>query len=358
MIALTMSCLLVNPAASLADAKSKDLVNILWGINNNDKLLGLIKETMLKGDDSLVAGLEKAEAQKISTILEQNFSAIRKHMLDYMANKGRGTALERAHNWLVTPLGKKISKMDLATKTLFIDPEAPLPVKAPEFSQERAGLLTKFERIAFATDNTLLAKTMEHFIYLQNHTRPPNKRFSDKELEQGAKLVAVKMGGITTQSMPFMFDRACSSLSLEEVTVYLNFLDSEAGKGYNDLLLDAYIDALSKTRPQALLELSKLFEDELSILSPYSKVALDDNKQRELMAMLIKRHGKATIIRAMLDARGGQMTIKYQDDQKEVFGRPNQDYVSLETLMLDLAKSGKDIRRFYQIVQKTLRATH
>ena len=351
-------CLLAAPASSLADAKTKDLVYKLWDINNNDKLLSEIKRTMISGEDNLIAGLDKTNAEKISKTVDENFVAIRKHMLDYMTTRGRATVLGRAHNWLVTPLGKKISKMEILPHSYFNDLEAGIPKKAPEFSKERASLLTKFERVMFAPANTFLSKTMEHFISLQNHTRQPDKRLSEKELEQGSKLIGVKMGSITTQSLPHVFNKNYGELSLEEVTVYLNFLDSEGGKGYTDLLLDAYIDALIKTRPQALLQLSKLFEDELSILSPYSKVKLDMDKQRELMSLLIKRHGKQTIIRAMLDARGGQMTIKFKDDEKEVFGRPNHKYVTLDTLMMDLTKSGKDIRRFYQIVQKTLRVAH
>jgi len=358
LIALTLCCLLVHPAPSFADNKTKELVYKLWEINSSDKLLNEIKKSLVEGEDSLVAGLDKTNAEKISGIVDDNFTAIRKQMLNYMVTNGRASVLERAHKWLVTPLGQKISRMELSTQSFFNDPEAGIPKKAPEFSKERASLLTKFEHIVFAPANTFLSKTMEHFIYLQNHTRPPNKRLSEKELEQGAKLISVKMSSITTQSLPHIFDKVYGPLSLEEVTVYLNFLDSEGGKGYNDLFLDAYIDALSKTRPSALLQLSKLFEDELSILSPYSKVKLDDKKQRELMELLIKRHGMQTIIIAMLDARGGQMTINYNGDEKEVYGRPNHKYVTLDTLMMDLSRSGKNIRSFYQIVQKKLRATN
>ena len=354
----TICCLLIQPVPSYADAKTKDLVYKLWEVNHNDKLLNEIKKSLVEGEDSLIAGLDKTNAEKISKIVDENFIAIRKHMLDYMVTNGRASVLDRAYKWLVTPLGQKISKMEISAQSFFNDPEAGIPKKAPEFSKERASLLTKFEHIVFAPANTFLSKTMEHFIYLQNHTRPPNKRLTDKELEQGTKLISVKMGAITTQSLPHIFNKVYGDLSLEEVTVYLNFLDSEGGKGYNDLFLDAYIDALSKTRPKALLQLSKLFEDELSILSPYSKVKLDDKKQRELMELLIKRHGKQTIIRAMLDARGGQMTIKYKDDEKEVYGRPNHKYVTLDTLMMDLTRSGKDIRGFYQIVQKKLRSSN
>ena len=91
------------------------------------------------------------------------------------------------------------------------------------------------------------------------------------------------------------------------------------------------------------------------MLSPYSKAKLSDAQQRQLMALLIKEHGKPIVIRAMLEARNGEMTIMYKGEDKEVFGRPNQEYVTLDTLMRDLDRSGKDIREFYKIVQKYLR---
>jgi hypothetical protein len=357
-IALVACSLVLLPLTSHANAGNRDLVYKLWQINSNDKLLDNIKKTLLEGEDSLVAGLEKSESEKISQIVDDNFVDIKQHMLDYMVKNGRASVLDRAHKWLVTPLGQKISKMELSTQSLFNDPEAGIPKNPPDMSKERASLMTKFERITFAPANAFLTKTMEHFIYLQNYTRPPDKRLTDKELEQGAKLISVKMGAITSKTLPHVFDKAYGSLSLEEVTVYLNFLDSEGGRGYNDLFLDAYIDALKETRPKALLQLSKLFEDELSVLSPYSKVKIDKKQEKELMALLIKRHGIHNVILAMLDARGGQMTIIYKGDEKEVFGRPNHKYVTLDTLMSDLDRSGKDIRRFYQILQKKMRSSY
>jgi len=239
---------------------------------------------------------------------------------------------------------------------LFNDPEVGVPISKDDLSQERAELQTRFGRLMYATVNTYLGGTLEHFMTLQNNTRPPEQRMTDKELEQQVKLASVKVGGITSQLLPHVFTRTFSELSLEELTVYMNYLDSEGGKHVTDLMLDAYLDALRKSRPKALLSLSKLFEDELSILSPYSKEKLTEAKQRELMDMLIKQHGKDTIIRAMLEARVGQMTIKTADDTKEVYGRPSHKLVTLDTLMMDLDKSGMDIRRFYQIVQKKLRS--
>jgi hypothetical protein len=238
---------------------------------------------------------------------------------------------------------------------LFSDPEAPIPVKEAEISKDRELLKTKFKGLMFTPANGFSEHTLAHFLTLQNHTRPPNHRLTEVELKQKIKISKVKLSSITQAVIPHAFDRNFGELSLEEVTVTLNFLASDAGKAFTDLALDAYAYAITQTEPKALLELSKLFEDELSILSPYSKKKISASKARELMALLIKRHGKSTIIRAMIEARHGQMTIVKNGEEKEVYGRPNHKLVTLDTLMKDLERSGKDIREFYKIVQEKLR---
>lgn len=334
---------------------NKDLVLKLWSANAGDALLENIKDSLITGEQNLLTGLEQKNTESVKKIVNDNFVDIKAHMLEYMTINGRSTQLKRAHNWLVTPMGEKVAKLKLLALDLFADPEAGIPVKEPELSPERVALQKRFEKLVFSNANTFQTATLEHFMTLQNQTRQPEQRWSDQTLDAQIKSASVKVSGITTQVLPHVFNRLYTDLSLEEVTVILNYLDSEAGRHYNDLLLDAYLDALKTTRPKALLQLSKLFEDTLSILSPYSKEKLTDAKQRELMALLIKEHGKATIIRAMIDARAGQITIKTADDTKEVYGRPNQDLVTLDTLMTDLGKSGMDIRRFYQVLQKQLR---
>lgn len=354
-------CLLGNASIGYSkeentDKAAKDLVYKLWEENAGDTLLENIKTSMLSGEQNLLGGLEAKNTDKVAKIVNDNFVDIRAHMLEYMTQNGRSTQLKRVQNWLVTPMGEKVAKSKLLAVEMFADPEAAIPVKQPELSPERAALQKRFEKIVFSNANTFQTATLEHFMALQNQTRQPEQRWSDQQLDQQTKSASVKLSGITTQVLPHVFNKLYTELSLEEVTVILNYLDSEGGRHYNDLMLDAYIDALKQTRPKALLQLSKLFEDSLSILSPYSKEKLSDAQQRELMALLIKQHGKPTIIRAMIDARAGQITIKTADDTKEVYGRPNQDLVTLDTLMTDLGKSGKDIRGFYQIVQKQLRS--
>ena len=355
--------LLLSVSASLAfasdatpDKGNMDLVLKIWKANDDDLLLSNIKTSLLSGDKNLLSGLTDTNVEKVKKIVDTNFADIKASMLRNMALNGRSTQLKRVYNWLETPMGQKISKQKLFAVMLFTDPEAGIPVKPPELSPERAELQKRFEKIMFSNVNTLQTATLEHFMALQNQTRQPDQRLTDVQLDQQTKSASVGVSSVTSQVLPHVFNRLFSGLSLEEVTVVLNFLDSEGGRHYNDLLLDAYIDALKATRPQALLQISKLFDDALSILSPYSKEKLTDAKQRELMALLIKQYGKPTIIRAMIDARAGQITIKTADnDTKEVYGRPNHELVSLDTLMIDLSKSGTDIRGFYKILQKQLR---
>ena len=355
-VALLNHAVLAHSADASPDKGNLDLVLKLWKANDDDLLLNNIKTSLTSGKQNLLSGLEAKNVQSVSKILDDSFADIRSHMQQYMALNGRSTQLKTAYNWLQTPVGVKIAKQDLFPQILFYDPESGIPVKPPALSPERAELQKRFEKILFSNVNTFQTTTLGYFMALQNQARQSEQRLTDVQLDQQVKLASVNVSGITSQVLPFVFDKQFSSLSLEEAMVLLNFLDSEAGRHYNDLLLDAYIDATKSTLPKTLLQISKLFDSALSILSPYSKEKLTDQKQRELMEMLIKQYGKPAIIRAMVDARAGQITIKTKEgDTQEVYGRPNHELVSLDTLMIDLSKSGKDIRGFYQILQRQQR---
>ncbi|MEJ2359968.1 MAG: hypothetical protein P8Z75_00875 [Gammaproteobacteria bacterium] len=332
------------------------LVKKIWNLNDDDLLLANIKTSIITGDKNLLNDLSQKQTASIKQILDANFAAIKTAMLEYMARAGRTTQLQQYYQWLDSPMGRKVSKMHLFAQMLFTDPEARIPVNPPQLSAARTKLQTRFINILFNVANSFQTATMEQFMALQNQTRSPEQRWSDITLEQQTKLATVNLSSITTQIMPNVFIRLFKDLSLEEVTVVVNFLNSETGRYYNDLLLDAFIHASRSTRPDALLQISKLFNGQTAILSQYSKVKLTEAKQRELMAMLIKQYGKPTIIRAMIDARNGEITIKTPDgDTKEVYGRPNHKLVTLDTLMTDLSKSGMDIRGFYKVLQNHLR---
>ena len=344
-----------SPATAANNIANKEVVLKLWKTVQLDVLLDNIKASMFSGNENLLDNLEAESAAKIKKIVNKNFALLKPHMQGYMIKQGSSTKLTTAYKWIATPLGQKISKLKIIPNGLFTDYEAPIPVKEPEISKERELLKTKFKTLMFGPANSFSEHTMAHFMTLQNHTKPPNQRLTEVEIKQKIKISIVKLSSITTATIPHTFDRNYADLSLEEVTVILNFLASDAGKAFTDLVLDAYAYAITQTQPTALLEMSKLFEDELSILSPHSKKKISPKKERELMALLINRHGKATIIRAMIEARHGQMTILKRGEQEEVYGRPNQKLVTLDTLIIDLGKSGKDIRQFYKIVQKKLR---
>ena len=353
-LCLLISCSLLSTPALTASNSNADYINFLWKSYNVDKLLGNMQSSMYSGENNLIGGLEKENADKIKAIVDRNYADIYKHMNDYMAKNGRSTLLVKSIKWFKTPLGEKLTNLNTIPNSLYVDPEAGIPTKEPEVSRERLGLKKKFEGLMFGPANAFVTGTHAHFMTLQNHAKQPNNRLQPKQLEQQIQLTDVKLRNITSQTLPFAYYRNYNELSLEEVTVLLNYLDSDAGRGFTDLLVEAYLDAIKVTQPSALLSLSKLFENELSVLSPYSKTKLTDAEQRQLMALLIKEHGKAVVIRAMLEARNGEMTIMYKGEDKEVVGRPNQDFVTLDTLMRDLDRSGKDIREFYKIVQKYL----
>lgn len=344
-----------DSAKAASNTANKEVVLKLWKTVQLDTLLDNIKASMFSGNENLLDNLGEESAAKIKKIVDKDFALLKPHMQGYMIKQGSSTKLNTAYKWIRTPLGQKTSKLKIIPNGLFSDYEAPIPVKEAEISKERELLKKKFKTLMFAPANSFSEHTLGHFMTLQNHTKPPAQRLSEIEIKQKIKISKVKLSSITQSVIPHTFDRNYGDLSLEEVTVLLNFLASDAGKGFTDLILDAYAYAITQTQPKTLLAMSKLFEDELSILSPYSKKKIDQKKERELMSLLINRHGKATIIRAMVEARHGEMTIIKKGEHEEVFGRPNQKLVTLDTLMIDLGKSGKSIREFYKIVQKKLR---
>jgi len=351
----TAILLMCQAGFAFSDAGNQSLVYKLWKLNDSDLLLDNIKASIISGEKNLLSGLTDENAAKVKKIVDEDFTEIKAQMLKYMAQNGRSTQLKSALNWLNTPMGQKISQRHLFAQMMFTDPESPIPVKEPVLSPERTQLQNRFEKIIFTDVNTFQTATQGHYMTLVNQTKQPEQRLSDVQLEQQIKSASVGVSSITNQVLPYVFDRLFSELSLEEVTVVTNFLDSSGGRHYDDLLLDAYIDAIKVTQPDTLLRISKLFDSTMSILSPYSKEKLTDAKQRELMALLIKQYGKPTIIRAMVEARAGQITINTPDgDTKQVYGRPNHKLVTLDTLMMDLARSGNNIRVFYKILQKQL----
>lgn len=352
---LFITCSFFSLPTFAAKNSNADYIAFLWGSYHVDYLLENMKASLYSGENNLIGGLEKTNTDKIKAIVDQNYVDINTHMKAYMAKQGRSTLLVKSIKWFKTPLGEKLTKLNTIPNSLFVDPEAPIPTKEPDVSRERLQLKKKFEGLMFGPANGFIIGTHEHFMTLQNYTKQPNNRLQPKQLEQQIQLSTVKLRNITSQILPFAYYRNYNDLSLEEVTVLLNYLDSDAGRGFTDLLVEAYLDAIKVTEPTALLSLSKMFENELSVLSPYSKAKLSDAQQRELMALLIKEHGKPVVIRAMLEACNGEMTIHYKGEDKEVVGRPNQEYVTLDTLMRDLNRSGKDMRDFYKIVQKFLK---
>ncbi len=352
---LLLVTIMALPMASQAKNSNKEVVIKLWNATYIDSLLENLKASIFSGRQNLLAGLAEENAKKVKLIVEKDFATLKPHMQGFMIQRGNRTKLAHALKWIETPLGQKIAKLKIIPQSLFSDPESPIPVKSPEISRERQVYKKKFEGLLFSPMTSFTEQTLEHFLTLENHTKAPNKRLQQKELVQKIKIAKVKVNPVIQQIIPHSFDRNFSDLSLEELTVTMNFLESEAGRTYLELLVNAYTYGLTQTTPKALLSLSKLYESELSILSPYSKKKISSAKERELMALLIKQHGKATIIRAMVEAKNGEMTIIKKGEEQQVFGRPNQKYVTLDTLIKDLNASHKDIRQFYIIVQKKLR---
>jgi len=341
----------------MAQAKTanKEVVLKLWATTQIDVLLSNLKESIYSGEQGLLNDLDKTNSKKIRKIVDRDFATLKPHMQGFMIQRGNGAKLNQALKWFSTPLGQKISKQKLIPLILFSDPEALVPAKQPDISRQRKRFKKNFETLLYSSVAMITNQILDHYLTLNNHTKAPGKRLGNKKLIQDIKIAKLRTSGQVQQILPHTFDRNFSQLSLEELTVTMSFLTSEAGKAYLDLLVDAFVYGLTQTQPTALLSLSKVYENELSILSPYSKKKISAAKERQLMSLLIKTHGKSVIIQAMVEAKNGEMTIIKNGEEQQVFGRPNKKYITLGTLMRDLGLSNKDIREFYVIVQKKIR---
>jgi hypothetical protein len=342
-----------TPAAALNT--NKELALKIWTLTNGDKTLSHIKAGLGGSESQMSLSIDKSMAEKIIAVLNQAFDPVPAQIQGYVAEKANPEQLTAIIKWLESFYGKKVREAEAKSQIQYNDLERNVPLKEPKFSKEREALYKRYERVALEATNKIITETVEFYLVINNSTKPPTERIAPKELEQTLKLNRVKMQSLTQQLLPHLFAATYRDLIVDEVKVYVDFLETPAGQSYLQLNSDAYVHALRKTRPEVLLKLAGIFEDELAVLSPYSKETFSEAKQNQLMVTMLKRFGKAALVSAILEVRGGQITILRNNQEQEVFGRPNQDFITVNTLMKDMRKAKLDIRRYYQLVQKHAR---
>lgn len=346
-----------NPAATPAKPPNTnlELAKKIWLLTNGDKTITHIKTGLGGSESQMSISIDKSMAEKIIAVLNQAFDPVPEQIQGYVAEKGDTEQLTAIIKWLESFYGKKVREAEAKMQIQYNELERTVPLKEPKFSKEREALYKRYERIALEANTKFIAETVEFYTVINNSTKPPTERIAPKQLEQMLKLNQVKMNSLTQQLLPHLFASTYRDLIVDELKVYIDFLETPAGQSYLQLTTDSYVYALRKTRPEVLLKLAGIFEDELAILSPYSKEALSEAKQHQLLVTMMKRFGKHALIGAILEVRGGQITILRNNQEQEVFGRPNQDFITVNTLMKDMHKAKLDIRRYYQLVQKHAR---
>lgn len=342
-----------NPAKPLV--ANLELAKKIWQLTNGDKTITHVKAGLGGGESQMSISIDKNMAEKITAVLNQAFDPVPEQIQAYIAEKGNPEQLTAIVKWLESFYGKKVREAEAKSQIQYNELERNVPLKEPKFSKEREALYKRYEQIALESNSKIITETLEFYQVINNSTKPPTERVAPKQLEQTLKLNQVKLNGLTQQLLPHLFASTYRDLIVDELKVYIDFLETPAGKSYLQLTTDAYIHSLRKTRPEVLLKLADIFEDELAILSPYSKEVLSEAKQNQLMVTMLKRFGKHALISAILEVRGGQITILRNNQEQEVFGRPNQDFITVNTLIKDMRKAKLDIRRYYQLVQKHVR---
>ncbi len=346
-----------NPAVKHAAGSPAELAHKIWLFTNGDKTLTQLKSGLSGGDSQLSISIDKPMAEKINGVLGQAFDPIPGLFEEYIAKTGKPEQLAEIVKWLDSPFGKKVREAESKAPPLqYNELERTIPLKAPNFSKEREQLYKRYDKVAFASTAKMITETVEFYLVVNNGIKPPTERTSPKELEQAVKLSRTRMDGLTQQLLPHLFAGTYRDMIVDELGIYIKFLETDAGQAYLRLTSDAYVAALKQVRPTVLLRLADIFDDELAVLSPYSKESLSPQKQRQLLQTMIKRYGKPPLIGAILEIRGGQITIIRHGAQQEMFGRPSQDLVTIDTLLKDLALARTDMRRYYQVVQKRIKS--
>ena len=359
---------LVTPAAAIAPTSSSavakpaagspaDLAHKIWLFTNGDKTLAQLKNGLSGGDSQLSISIDKPMAEKINGVLGQAFDPIPGLFEEHIARTGKPEQLAEIVKWLDSPFGKKVREAESKAPPLqYNELERTIPLKAPNFSKEREQLYKRYDKVAYASTARMITETVEFYLVVNNGIKPPTERTAPKELDQAVKLSRARMDGLTQQLLPHLFASTYRDMIVDELGIYIKFLETDAGQAYLRLTSDAYVAALKQVRPAVLLRLADIFDDELAVLSPYSKEVLSPQKQRQLLQTMIKRYGKPPLIGAILEIRGGQITIIRHGAQQEMFGRPSQDLVTIDTILKDLAVAKVDLRRYYQTVQKRIKS--
>lgn len=357
---LTPPAAVVTPAPATvksAAGSSADFAHKIWLFTNGEKTLTQLKTGLSGGDSQLSISIDKPMAEKINAVLSQAFDPIPGLFENYVAATGKPAQLAEIVKWLDSPFGKKVREAEAKAPPLqYNELERTIPLKEPKFSKEREQLYKRYEKAAYDSTAKMITETVEFYTVVNNGIKPPTERISPKELDQAVKLSRERMSSLTQQLLPHLFASTYRDMIVDELGVYIKFLETDAGQTYLRLTTDAYVTALQKVRPSVLLKLADIFDDELAILSPYSKEPLTPQKQRQLMTTMIKRYGKPPLIGAILEIRGGQITIIRHGAQQEMYGRPSHDLVSVDTLLKDLALAKTDMRRYYQVVQKRVKS--
>ena len=328
----------------------------IWELTGGTRTLSQIKAGLSGNESQYSLSIDKNMAEKINGVLTQAFDPVPALFQDYIAKTGRPDQLAAIVKWLESPFGKKVQDAEGKAPPLqYNELERTIPLKEPKFSKEREQLYQRYDKVVYATTNKMISETVEFYLLVNNGIKPPTERMPPKEIEQAAKLKRTQMSTLTQQLLPHLFASTYRDMIVDELRIYINFLETDNGRAYLQLTSDAYVYALQKVRPDVLLKLASIFEDELAILSPYSKEPLSEQKQKQLLNTMIKRFGKPPLIGAILEIRGGQITIVRHGAEQEAFGRPNHEFVTTDTIMKDLRKAHMDMRRYYQVVQKRVR---
>ena len=127
------------------------------------------------------------------------------------------------------------------------------------------------------------------------------------------------------------------SVSSDLLRDSLSSLQSPAFEWFVTREYAACTSMVTQRLADAQTELLVLFQDaQRESLGLEEAVAVEGLGSEEALEHLLAAYGKETIVKAVLDVRGGQVTVEVSGTLRSVYGSPRLDLVTLATLEDDL----------------------
>lgn len=207
--------------------------------------------------------LPPEDSERLDLALRENLTgdALREAMLTAIAARYKARHADVTLAWLRSPLGIRITALDTLTAT----PEGRAGIreyaKTLAQSPPEEGPLERARRFAAATGEAELElelMTAATFTATQvfEAALPPERRTDPAELRQRLEVRKSASGPVVAQMMLASFLYRYRDLSNDELTRYLQFVESDAGRWFHRIIGKAVLEAVAATTARTVAAVS------------------------------------------------------------------------------------------------------